>query len=844
MTKKAAILLQKRGEESAKEKAQLRRKAQANVVREQEELGIILHNRKLRAQRKEKKRQGTLQRAQQKITWETATIQGLGNQALTNRVPDDSNEPSISQGNVSSSSDETESQESTKVKHIDIVVKSGETGTGFRIRRHLSGAEAEQPFPQRGSKKSKTAQPAQAGENSKSATVSHAILHLEPPPSRLPTPLQSYSIFCTQHKGSHLPAINRDIMRSHICPGIPHFLGPAASNCTRIPHRQRVDHVIVRSQRYSSTFRWTEDDASRIYIHGLGNVGMFIVNSLARQEARPPTTFLIPSNHHIEQFVARNGEVEIIEDDISYVCDGIDIEVVAGAHIYESSGQKTHQFKTLTLAKEAKFDTELEINKEDIYQNYEYRPHDYGDVTTFSGHHSAFNCAWDNQLKTVRSRPLSRRIDKSHVRALDRELAKNIQRPIKNLVIATAPESVVDVVLQLKDRLRSDSTILFVHMQKVVGVMEDLNKLVFQDPSNRPNYLVGLPYHAIWSKDQRSITRVTNTDIMSDLLFDYATSSYPGNHAYAVSHRSFGRLLMGPVIKDRPNESLEDVFLGATPLGTKIIDRDTSLFLRLRHTAVNSAVHTMGIMHDCFNGGVLQGSDRQAHVKRLLFEASRVLQADCPKLTYDFLQNNLGQYVFATANRISPMMASLVTGSTTSIEKGSPRAESLRRSRVSQYINGWIVKRGAELGIPCPENAAMVEYVKEATKEAIELKERIVKARAILRRKTDLALQLQEDEQETRINEEKKELAQIIRTYTRKEKKKRKAQLKTLESARPKPAFEKPAIMGLGNSALMSKADGATDGLVEEPVGKQKKKAEEFDVDTRMDQVKPFKPSL
>jgi hypothetical protein len=139
----------------------------------------------------------------------------------------------------------------------------------------------------------------------------------------------------------------------------------------------------------------------------------------------------------------------------------------------------------------------------------------------------------------------------------------------------------------------------------------------------------------------------------------------------------------------------------------------------------------------------------------------------------------------------------------------------------------------------------MVEYVKEATKEVIEIKEKIIEARAALRRqdrRNRLALQRQENEEERRIHIEKGELAQIVHAHKRKEEKKKRAQLKTAERAKPKPAFEKPAIMGLGNSTLLKKADQKTDGFVEKPTWTEeksstKKKKKKF-------QVAPFKPIL
>jgi hypothetical protein len=181
MTKKAAIYVAEKKEQSAKEQARLRRKPQKDgtqeekeenrVERAQQELAIMLHNRKLREQRKETKRHGTLERARQGITWETRTIRGLDNQSLDRKVSGRANESSMEQVTAGSSSGGTESQGSTKVKHADVIVKNAETGTGFTITKYLFGVETEQPFPVRGSKMIKNSQPTQTGANPKSATL-------------------------------------------------------------------------------------------------------------------------------------------------------------------------------------------------------------------------------------------------------------------------------------------------------------------------------------------------------------------------------------------------------------------------------------------------------------------------------------------------------------------------------------------------------------------------------------------------------------------------------------------------------------------------------------------------
>jgi hypothetical protein len=175
MTTKAALWLQEREEEARLTRAAQRpteeqsreEPVQNRVEREQKELAILLHNRKMREERKEKKRRGTLERARPRVAWEFPTIQRLGNQALV-KESDDKDGPT-SQATFGNAS---EGGAHPRVGVKQVIIKPAKIGTGFRITKHVSGSKDEIPFPQRGSKSVKSVhQPAAADAASKSVTL-------------------------------------------------------------------------------------------------------------------------------------------------------------------------------------------------------------------------------------------------------------------------------------------------------------------------------------------------------------------------------------------------------------------------------------------------------------------------------------------------------------------------------------------------------------------------------------------------------------------------------------------------------------------------------------------------
>lgn len=70
-------------------------KEQNRFLREQDELARLLHNRKIREERKKVRQQRTLERARKKPALETPSIMGLGNSALVKAAAERFKSPRI-----------------------------------------------------------------------------------------------------------------------------------------------------------------------------------------------------------------------------------------------------------------------------------------------------------------------------------------------------------------------------------------------------------------------------------------------------------------------------------------------------------------------------------------------------------------------------------------------------------------------------------------------------------------------------------------------------------------------------------------------------------------------------
>jgi hypothetical protein len=140
----------------------LEEKIQNWVQREQEELAILLHARKIKAQRKENKRLGTLARARPKPVWEVPSIQGLGNQAL---VKGATSEPGTKQQEAPGDTGSVDTLSHSELSKSD---------PGFRIRKHMSHDKGFKLFASLPSEQTASSQnDAEAGSNLYLKTWTH-----------------------------------------------------------------------------------------------------------------------------------------------------------------------------------------------------------------------------------------------------------------------------------------------------------------------------------------------------------------------------------------------------------------------------------------------------------------------------------------------------------------------------------------------------------------------------------------------------------------------------------------------------------------------------------------------
>ncbi|KAL6712688.1 2-dehydropantoate 2-reductase (Ketopantoate reductase) (KPA reductase) (KPR) [Coniothyrium glycines] len=297
--------------------------------------------------------------------------------------------------------------------------------------------------------------------------------------------------------------------------------------------------------------------------------------------------------------------------------------------------------------------------------------------------------------------------------------------PISSLIMCSKASYVLQTLSAVKHRLSKDSTILF--LQNGMGTIDEVNREIFPDPAVRPHYMLGINSHGVHSSPDGLFATVhagfgtialgilpherdrnPASPHLSDARSD-AISQLP-------SHRSRSEDMNAespPSLTSKfpwttTQRYLLRTLLRAPVLGAAAYSPPNLLQLQLDKLAVNCIVNPLTVVLDARNGAILNNYALTRTMRLLLAEISLVIRS-LPELQYipnvqqrfdpGRLETIVVSVAHKTANNISSMLADTRSGQQTEID----------------YINGWIVKRGEELGVRCLMNYMLVQMVKGKT---------------------------------------------------------------------------------------------------------------------------------
>jgi 2-dehydropantoate 2-reductase len=389
----------------------------------------------------------------------------------------------------------------------------------------------------------------------------------------------------------------------------------------------------------------------RVHILGVGNVGSFIAHSIRGIPNPPPVTLLFPSWDRLNAW-------QDSEQRLSLVTEG-DTEMRSG------------------------YDAELAIPR------IRYHGKEVGLTST---------AADDSAI-----------------------LEGESSAPISSLIVCSKAPVVLQGLSAVKHRLTRDSVILF--LQNGMGIVDAVSRELFPDPATRPHYMLGINSHGMHSADTPFTTVHAGFGTIALGILPHERDRDPSS-PYAPRDRTYSPK---QAIQHSPSPGTTETdvslpsssstpwtpnqrYLLRTLLRTPVLAATAFsppdlLQMQLEKLAVNCIINPLSVLLDARNGSILYNYALTRTMRLLLAEISLVFRSlpelqFIPNVASRFDPGRLETLVVSVAQKtkdnVSSMLADVRAGRATEID----------------YINGWVVRRGEELGVRCTLNYAVSQLVK------------------------------------------------------------------------------------------------------------------------------------
>ena len=259
---------------------------------------------------------------------------------------------------------------------------------------------------------------------------------------------------------------------------------------------------------------------------------------------------------------------------------------------------------------------------------------------------------------------------------------------IRNLIVATKAAHVATALSTVKHRLSPESAILFT--QNGMGVAEEASAKVFPDENSRPIYMSATISHGVF----------TNSRPFSCTHAGQGTTTVgviPPNMEAARLDESYGKL--------DSSSNLVSALMSATALATSYVNPLDLIQTQLSKLVTNSIINPLTAIFHCRNGEIVTDPAIKPLVRLLLSEIAAVIRSlpvsrSIPHSEAIFSAEKLEEVVFDVGRRTAENTSSML------------QDVKAQRATEIEYMNGYIVRKGTEMGILCPTNERLLEMVR------------------------------------------------------------------------------------------------------------------------------------
>ena len=284
--------------------------------------------------------------------------------------------------------------------------------------------------------------------------------------------------------------------------------------------------------------------------------------------------------------------------------------------------------------------------------------------------------------------------EEAQAQALDQPVQPADSEMIEHLILTVKTTQVMNALKSVAHRLTPDSTILFVH--NGMGIVEEVNEKIFPDVKTRPNYMCGITSHGLYRTDPFHATHAGVGTTPISVIYS--------NQEQTAQDKELKRHIYAP-----STNYLLNTVTHAPELTAMGVSRTDFIQFQLEKLAVNCVINPLTVLADCKNGELLYNFSLSRVQRLLLIEISAVICAlpelqGVPGIQARFAPERLRTLAVGIANKTSENISSML--------------QDVRSAKETEivYLNGYIVRRGEELGIKCALNYMILQLIQGKAK--------------------------------------------------------------------------------------------------------------------------------
>ncbi|PPJ52034.1 hypothetical protein CBER1_09826 [Cercospora berteroae] len=432
-----------------------------------------------------------------------------------------------------------------------------------------------------------------------------------------------------------------------------------------------------------------KDVPRRIHILGTGSIGKLVAHALRGIPDPPPVTLIFHRYQLLQAWEKSKRFITVQDGEFTVPKDGFDVELMPMT--------RRQHGKTLEEGSQDFYDVSSEAGT---------KPHEVAKLMEEqqqqgSGETTAFKPVKVSDDDTVAAA--------AERKPLPGDYAVS-DEPIHNLIICTKTIRTLNALSAVKSRISKDSTICF--LQNGMGVIDKVNEAIFTDEATRPQYLQGIVSHGSYVPPSKAVedpffvVHAGHGTIALGAVPPRPTKT-SGRPPTPTGHgtENTGEMDETHVNQLQPTARYITRTLTRTPVLACVAFTPLELLqLQLEKLAVNSVLNPLTALIDNRNGSILYNFAFTRTMRLMLAETSLIIRSlpelrGIPNVPNRFSSERLETLVVSVAhktrNNISSMLADVRRGAQTEVE----------------FINGYIVKRGEEMGIKAVVNYSMMQVV-------------------------------------------------------------------------------------------------------------------------------------